>query len=121
MGVELAGGIQGLREAVEGVAGGRYQCHLEPEEPRDFVVVEPADVPEVEVLRRRWPSACVVVWDRREPASPSAVASALGAGVDAYVTSGSAHLLVAHLDALARRTRSVEHLDGTPEADHSST
>lgn len=93
---------------VGSLAGDRYRCQAGEGEEPELLVLAPADLGRIGILRHDHPGAAIVVWDRREPAPPVDVASAIYAGADVYVAGASPKLLVAYLDAFLRRERPAD-------------
>lgn len=92
-----------LGPGLEFTSRGRFRCGVAPEEA-DVLLVKPSAPGTLRELRERLaPSVDLVVVDRREASTPQLVADMLDGGATAVVTGASSAVLVAHLDAVARR------------------
>jgi hypothetical protein len=94
-----------LGPGLEFTSQGRFHCDVDVREA-DVVLVTPCSPGTLHGLRQRLrPSADLVVVDRRGACAPELVADMLDGGATTVVTGGNSAVLVAYLDAMARRKR----------------
>jgi hypothetical protein len=94
-----------LQPGLELTSGGRFHCDTDLRRA-DIVLVTPCSPGTLYGLRQRLRSSVdVVVIDRRGSCAPELVADMLDGGATTVVTGASSVVLVAHLDAIARRRR----------------
>jgi hypothetical protein len=107
--VAVSPGLDGLRAAIDRYGDGRY---VETDDliGADVIVTDTLDAVFVAGLRAAHPRAVILVVTTGS-ALPARVAACLGAGADA-VAPATPRVLVAHLDALARRRAVVHDLAG---------
>jgi hypothetical protein len=92
-----------LRPGLEFTSRGRFRCDVDVAEA-DVLVVTPCSPSALQRLRQRVRSSMdVVVLDRRGSCAPQRVADMLDGGATTVVRGASPAVLVAHLDAVARR------------------
>lgn len=101
MTVELRGSLRPLIAALELLAGDRYRRPAVGETP-EVLVVEPLARGRLDLAASSAPGALIVVWDRREAATPLDIARVLDGAAVAFVSGGSAAMLIGQLDALLR-------------------
>jgi hypothetical protein len=102
-------GLDGLRAAIEAHGAGRYACTDDPA-TADVIVTDTLDAVVVARLRADHPQVVILVVTTGA-APPALVAACLGAGADATAPA-TPRVLVAHLDAIARRRALVRALTG---------
>lgn len=101
--VALAPDLTSLRPGLEFVSRGRVRCDARPA-TADVLVVPPCSPGTLHGLRLRLRSTTdLVVLDRRGACAPQLVADMLDGGASTVVTGASCAVLLAHLEALARR------------------
>lgn len=94
-----------LRPGLEFASRGRFRCEVDLGDA-DVLLVTPCSPGTLHRLRRQLRSfADIVVVDRREACAPRLIAAMLDGGATAVVADASTTVLVAHLDAIARRRR----------------
>lgn len=85
-------------------AGDRYEVRDEPGADVDIVVIGPRNVGGLSEVRHAAGDAMVLVVDWRMVIDTAGIVASLDdVGVDAFVTTDDADVVVAHLDALTRR------------------
>jgi hypothetical protein len=96
-----------LRPGLEFTSRGRFRCDVDLR-GADVLLVMPCSPGTLHGLRQRLRSSVdIVVVDRREACAPQLVADMLDGGATTVVTGASMTVLVAHLDAVARRRTSA--------------
>lgn len=94
-----------LRPGLEFTSRGRFRCDVDWGDA-DVLLVMPCSPGTLYGLRQRLRSSVdLVVVDRREACAAQLVADMLDGGATTVVTGASMTVLVAHLDAIARRRR----------------
>jgi hypothetical protein len=84
-------------------AGDRYEVRGDPGGDAEIVVIGPRNVSGLARVRHEAGDAVVLVVDWRTVIDPAGIVASFDVGVDAFVTTHDADVVVAHLDALARR------------------
>lgn len=101
--VAVVPGLAVLGPGLEFTSRGRFRCGADPEDA-DVLLVTPSSPATLRELRQRLgPAVDLVVVDRRGSCGPDLVAAMLDGGATTVVTGASSAVLVAHLDAVARR------------------
>jgi hypothetical protein len=101
--------LDGLRALIDDRCDGRYLCIDDPA-TADVIVTDTLDAVVVVGLRAAHPQAVILIVTTGA-ARPAQVAACLGAGADATAPA-TPRVLVAHLDAIARRRALVRALAG---------
>lgn len=79
-----------------------FTAHLVGE---SILVTVPISEALLATLHHQAPGRPIVIWDREEAARPDQISRALAGHADLFVTNPGSLALVAHLDALIRRSR----------------
>lgn len=94
-----------LRPGLEFASRGRFRCEADVGDA-DVLLVTPCSPDRLHGLRQQLRTFVdIVVVDRREACAPRLIAEMLDGGATTVVAGASTTVLVAHLDAIARRRR----------------